>query len=91
MEIWVVVLEMSGSQKMKRSEMVEHIQEELKELIQSVSHSSEKAMQHQIRAKADSILAMLEGMGMLPPDNGSSIKADENLWDEELEQYRELT
>lgn len=53
--------------RMKRSEMLEHIREELKEFVEYYNIASEKAKSHVVRARADTILSMLEGFGIKPP------------------------
>lgn len=53
---------------MKRSEMVDHIKEELLEIQDMRKYSNETDENYYTR-KADSLLAMIEGMGMLPPLN----------------------
>ena len=54
---------------MKRSEMIEHIKEELEEFIDDHERSTSKRVPYLIKNKADGLLAMLEGFGMLPPLN----------------------
>ena len=52
---------------MKRSEMIDHIKEELLELRDMRKYSNETD-ENYYKRKADSLLAMIEGMGMLPPN-----------------------
>lgn len=63
---------------MKRSEMLEHIEEELKEFLVNYENASEKARPHKIRSAADGILAMVEGLGMEPPLNFDNM---DNEWE----------
>ena len=53
---------------MKRSEMVSHIHEELKDLINSYESASSKRVPHLIKHRAEELLDVLEGFGMLPPE-----------------------
>ena len=52
---------------MKRSEMLEHIEEELWELLRVLETASDKSEPHIVKNKADGILAFMEGFGMQPP------------------------
>jgi len=53
--------------RMKRTEMVSYIKDELEDFLTSYDLASDKRKPHVIRASADGILAMLEGFGMKPP------------------------
>lgn len=76
---------------MKRSKMLENIQEELKDAIKHYLNSSSKAKPHVLRYQASNILDMIERFGMLPPlkEDSSWVEIDgtlkriENEWDEE--------
>lgn len=71
---------------MKRSEMLEHIQAELEDLLKQQAGVSIKRYPHWIKAKAADILDMCEGFGMEPPFNESkSLEAQThvNMWDVE--------
>lgn len=54
---------------MKRSAMIEHIQEELLEFFISYRKSSDKRKSYVLKYRAEGLLDMLEGFGMLPPLN----------------------
>jgi len=72
---------------MKRSEVLFHIEEELKEFLENYSIASEKAKPHRIKFAADGILCFLEGFGMLPPGDEYTVHGVtsyiNNKWDEE--------
>jgi hypothetical protein len=52
---------------MKRSEMVQFIQEELMEILEFRQYTNESIEDYSKR-KAQSMLSMIEGFGMQPPD-----------------------
>jgi hypothetical protein len=52
---------------MKRSEMLEHIEQELQDFIKYYNNASEKAKRPVTKSASDKILCMIEGFGMLPP------------------------
>lgn len=47
--------------------MLEHLREELEEFLEQTKNASEARLPHVVRAKADTILAFMEGFGMAPP------------------------
>jgi len=55
---------------MKRSEMIDYIKSELEEFIERYNQSegNPKRQVHRVRSAADGILAMVEGLGMKPPE-----------------------
>lgn len=60
---------------MKRSEMIEHIAEEMIDAVRSREFSNETEDAYHKR-KASYILDMLEGFGMLPPETDIENKRD---------------
>ena len=77
---------------MKRSEMVEHIRAELEEMLKEHHNVSDKRYPHWINGKASSMLDMMEGFGMLPPQYtslhpghfpGNEYTIELNEWEEE--------
>ena len=78
---------------MKRTEMVDHIYEEIADMLVNRQYSNETDMKY-YRRKADALLTMIEGFGMLPPfnrpwmdsSNGESSTDIRNYkWDKENE------
>ena len=53
--------------KTKRTEMVDHIYEEIADMLVNRQYSNETDMEYYKR-KADGLLAMIEGFGMNPPN-----------------------
>jgi 5,10-methylenetetrahydrofolate reductase len=61
---------------MKRVEVIEHIKSELQELAESLENTTEKRRRHIIQNKAESILDMLEGFGMMPPNKDNAVDVE---------------
>jgi hypothetical protein len=55
---------------MKRSEMLEHLQEVLIEFFSKYAGTPKKSQKYVIERYADEILSFQEGFGMLPPEHG---------------------
>ena len=68
---------------MKRSEMIEHISEELLDIME-IRFSTEKETQYCKRKAAD-LLDMIEGFGMLPP--AAAFIIDWERWDPDRKEW----
>lgn len=55
---------------MRRNEMIDQLKAELIEFAEDYYLASDKRSPHIIRSRADGILCLIEGLGMLPPFNG---------------------
>jgi len=74
---------------MKRSEMLQYIEEELLEFHKNYQQASDKAKKHKLKNASESILAMIEGFGMVPPlyiPNGALGYPDQALAEHEWEE-----
>jgi hypothetical protein len=58
---------------MKRSKMIEYIEDELIDFVTSYNLSSDAAKPYKRHYAAAGLLAMIEGFGMLPPENKNNI------------------
>lgn len=67
---------------MKRSEMTSYIMEELVDFLECWQRCSDKRKPHYLKYRAESMLDMLEGFGMLPPpsDHKNGLP---NQWEKE--------